>query len=352
MSKNTEIGIYFNKVQQILKSYKEKGILICLCSKNNPENVDEILESHPDMLIKNKDILIKKVNWEEKYKNILEISKELNMHPDSFVFLDDSDYEINSVKYYLPEVMCIQVPKEITEYPKLILQLNSILETKSFTSDDSKKYQLYKDEISRKISKKSSGSIEEYLNSLNLNLKIEVNNLEYITRISQLTSKTNQFNLNKQILEENDIKKMINDKNHFFFTGQVKDNFGDMGITNLAILEIDEDNNTTIKNMIMSCRVFGRMIEYSFLNEMLDFLKKKKISKVTSFFEKSPKNKQFSNFYIENGFRIEYVKNNLTKFNVNLSDLLIPKDTSHIKVNFNGSRKTQTKDWKNTQINT
>lgn len=334
MSKNTELGLYFNKVQQILKSYKEKGILICLCSKNNPENVDEILESHPDMLIKNEDILIKKVNWQEKYKNIIEISNELNIHPDSFVFLDDSDFEINSVKHYLPEVMCIQVPKEISEYPKLILQLNSILETKTFTSEDSKKYQLYKDEINRKISKESSSSIDEYLGSLNLNLKIEINNLKHVTRISQLTSKTNQFNLNKQIFDEDDIKKMINDKNHFFFTGQVEDNFGDMGITNLAILEIDEKYNAIIKNMIMSCRVFGRMIEYSFFNQILNFLKKKNISQISSVFEKTQKNKQFSSFYVDNGFKIEYRKNNLTRFSEKLSNVTIPKDTSHIKVNF------------------
>ena len=333
MSKNTELGLYFYKVQKILKSYKEKGILICLCSKNNPENVDEILENHPDMQLKNNDIIIKKVNWEEKYKNITEISNELNIYPDNFIFLDDSDFEINAVKHFLPQVMCVQVPKDISEYPKIILQLSAVLEIKSFTSEDKKKYQLYKEETKRYTLKKSSNSIENYLKSLNINLKVNLNNQEHITRIAQLSSKTNQFNMNKNILDEEDIKKMISDKNHYFFTGEVYDDFGNMGITNLAILEINKEKDVIIKNMIMSCRVFGRMIEYSFLNYILNFLKEEKFFKLSSFFKRNEKNKQFDNFYIENGFKVDYVNNDLTKFIGNISEISVSKNIDHIKIN-------------------
>ena len=233
--------------------------------------------------------------------------------------------------------MCIQVPKDISEYPQLILQLNTVLEIKSLTSEDKKKYKLYKDEIKRKNSKKLSNSIEEYLSGLNINLKIYKNEYEHISRISQLSSKTNQFNLNKNILEEDEVKKMIDDKNHYIFTGQVRDNFGDMGITNLAILEINKESKAIIKNMIMSCRVFGRMIEYSFLKEILNFLKKKKIYQISSFFKITPKNKQFNNFYIENGFKIDYTNDDLSKFSGKITDISVSKKTDHIKINFNES---------------
>ena len=229
--------------------------------------------------------------------------------------------------------MCVQVPKDISEYPKIILQLSAVLEIKSFTSEDKKKYQLYKEETKRYTLKKSSNSIENYLKSLNINLKVNLNNQEHITRIAQLSSKTNQFNMNKNILDEEDIKKMISDKNHYFFTGEVYDDFGNMGITNLAILEINKEKDVIIKNMIMSCRVFGRMIEYSFLNYILNLLKKEKFFKLSSFFKRNEKNKQFDNFYIENGFKVDYMNNDLTKFIGNISEISVSKNIDHIKIN-------------------
>ena len=111
ISADSPTGAIFNEVQTIYKAMGQNGALICLCTKNNKSDLDQVFSKQSDMVLSYSDIIRTYANWEHKVENIRKISKDLNLGMDSFVFVDDSDFEIGSVKSELPEVTCVQVPK-------------------------------------------------------------------------------------------------------------------------------------------------------------------------------------------------------------------------------------------------
>ena len=131
-SKYHKIGKHYFDAQKKFKHLSKNGALICLCSKNNNKDVNKILLSNKPELLKNSDIIIKKVNWNNKADNILQISKELNLSLNSFIFLDDSDFEINLIKKLLPEVLCYKVPANINNYNDTIFEIENYF--KNFNS--------------------------------------------------------------------------------------------------------------------------------------------------------------------------------------------------------------------------
>ena len=122
LSEKQKDGIYFKEVQLLMKALAKRGVIIGICSKNNPADVEEVFEKRQDMILKEEDIVIKRVNWNDKATNLQEIAKELNLGIDSLVLIDDSSFEINLVKERLPLVKTILVPEKLSDYPLRILE--------------------------------------------------------------------------------------------------------------------------------------------------------------------------------------------------------------------------------------
>ena len=300
---NIEGKIYLS-VQKIVKNLMNKGALIALCSKNNLEDVDLVFSKNKNMILENKDIIIKKINWKDKASNIKEISEELNLSLDSFVFVDDSNFEIGLVNKELPEVKTILVPENLEDYPSCMQSLELDFFKLSFSSEDKKRTSLYFEEESRKKFKKSYNSIRDYLASLNLKLKIHKQNEVLVSRAAQMSQKTNQFNLTTKRYAQEDIQEFINDSLARVFTFELSDKFGDYGITGLSICKINKEDKITaeIDTFLMSCRVIGRDIEKVFLEEVIKELFKEGASIIKASYEETLKNGQVANFYLDMGF--------------------------------------------------
>ena len=142
-------GKYYNKVQRIITYLSHKGIIIGLCSKNNENDVLEVFKTHKDIFLKEENVVIHKINWNDKATNLKEIAKELNIGLDSIIFVDDSPFEINLIKEHLPEVITIQVPTNIYLYPSLLLKYVYKYFNLDSTKDDLKKTVMYKEQFLR-----------------------------------------------------------------------------------------------------------------------------------------------------------------------------------------------------------
>ncbi|MGJ8645387.1 MAG: HAD-IIIC family phosphatase [Marinomonas colpomeniae] len=293
----------YEEVQSLALALSRKGIILGLCSKNNPKDVDDVLENHKDMILRDKDIVIKKVNWDDKVKNIRSIAEDLNIGLDSLVFFDDSEFEVNFVKENLPMVSVFQVPKKEYQYSMMFREVLSLFYNSSYTKEDYQKQKLYKNEVQRKELKNQSGTLEVYLKSLELKIKVQVDNEEEVTRIAQLTQKTNQFNLTTKRFTEIDINNLMRSSNNFIISIQVLDKFGDNGIVGLAIINC-ELKIAKIDVFLMSCRVIGRNIEYKFMDVIVGFLRGKNIDKIKSNYIETLKNSQVSDLYNRFGFDI------------------------------------------------
>lgn len=301
MSPQSKIGQVYNKIQQIAVWLSNQGVLVALCSKNNPEDVEKLMTEHQDIRLRKDHIVISKVNWQDKAKNMLEIAQELNIGLDSFVFVDDSSFEINLIKEQIPEILTLQVPAAIHEYP---IQLLKVIERYFYLSgnkDDIGKTKQYKDQSKRNEEINKHHSLEDYLSSIGIEITIKENDITQIERIAQLTQKTNQFNLTTKRYTERQIEEFMNSNKKCVFSVSVNDKFGDNGLT--AVCIVKENNDTAnIDSFLMSCRIMGRNIECTIMNHIVDTYKQKGTKIIEAAYFPTIKNIPVCRFYDESGF--------------------------------------------------
>lgn len=334
MSLESQSGAIYLEIQLIALSLKKKGILLALCSKNNADDVDEVLNSHPDMKLQDGDIAIKRVNWESKAENLISMASELNIGLDSFVFVDDSSFEVDLIRSQLPEVTTLQVPKKLHEYPQLLRDNLSLFYNLSSTEEDGEKTVMYQQQKERSLAQKNFADIDTYLSSLELNITLYEDELSLLARIAQLTQKTNQFNFTTKRYTEANICDFIESNFSTVFAFSVTDKFGDNGITGVLIVDFNEDRDiATIDTFLMSCRIIGRNIEHVFFNYVVNYLKDKSVRKIKAIYTKTKKNSQIESFYIDKGFSHQFDQlNSSTLYEIDIKDF-IPSNIEYIKIN-------------------
>jgi len=306
MSGKTKGGIVFEEVQHIALELNRRGIIIGLCSKNNPDDIDQVISSHLDMTLREENITIKMVNWNDKVSNLRDIAKILNIGLDSIVFIDDSDFEVNFVKEHLSEVTVLQVPKKLSDYPMYLRSHLGLFYNISETNEDAKKIGMYKQQANRESEKDAFSDIESYLKSLGLKITLYIDSEKLIPRMAQMTQKTNQFNLTTKRYTENDIRTFVESPDYSVFAIGVEDKFGDSGVTGLSIVKNDFDKKLSdIDTFLMSCRILGRKVEFKFFDLIMDVLKDSEIKRVSAKYFKTLKNSQVLEFYDNFGFMIE-----------------------------------------------
>ena len=332
MSSETPDGEIFSEVQSILLGLNRQGVLLGLCSKNNSVDVDEVLTKHQDMQLRPEQITIKKINWTDKVTNLREISRELNIGLESMVYLDDSAVEIDFIKKQLPEIKVLQVPGTLSEYPAMMRESTALFYNLSLTSEDVKKAGMYQEQVKREIAKKEFIDIEDYLASLQLKMTVFLNDVALIPRLSQLSLKTNQFNLTTKRYTIGDIKNFIENSLTKVFAISVNDKFGDSGITGLCIVHMDHDHQCAdIDSLMLSCRVIGRNIEYAFMDYLLDYLKGHGITMVKAKYLPSLKNMQVKDFFEKCSFSVGHLTENEKNYILDIKDYK-PKNNHYVEV--------------------
>ncbi len=298
-------GRVYVDFQKRLLSLQQRGFILALCSKNNPEDVAEVLQSHPHQLLRNEHFAAQRVNWLPKSDNLKSLAKELNLGLDSFIFVDDNDYECAAVRHSLPDVEVIQVPSRPPEIPTC-LDTIARLEITSLTREDLEKTAMYAQERRRKSElqglTENGDSVEGYLRSLNMKMSVGLDDTAVLGRLAQLTQKTNQFNLTTRRYDEKDIAAKINDTDTSVFHFSLADNFGDSGIVGLAIIERTTDNSMRLDTFLMSCRVIGRLAEKAFLSAIICNLKSRGIDELSADYIPTRKNILVETFLPDNGF--------------------------------------------------
>ncbi len=298
-------GVMFEEVQYLALCLSKQGVLIGICSKNNQEDVDEVINNHPDMMIRDENIAIKKINWQDKVANLTSISKELNIGLDSLVFVDDSAFEANYIRESLPQVTVLQVPQKIHDYPAMIRESRRLFLNISRSKEDGKKIEMYKQQEVREKEKRHFATLQEYLKSLGLTVAIHINDAALIPRMAQLTQKTNQFNLTTKRYTETAIRNFVDSATDVVFSFQVNDKYGDYGVVGLAIVSVGSGREKAeIDSFLMSCRVIGRNVELAFFDFLISHLKKLEIHELSARYIKSPKNQQVAQFYESVGFKV------------------------------------------------
>jgi len=335
IDKNFPGSEYYSFQNEILNLYN-RGIILTLCSKNNEKDVIDLLNSNSNILIKEKHLSAYRINWQEKDKNIVELSNELNISLDSMVFIDDSKFEIELIKQSLPMVETIDLSEVNALKFAMTLKEYRGFDSLSISQEDKKRGIMYKEQAKRNSANVSFTNLEDYLNFLEIELNIQIIDNTQISRVAQLTQRTNQFNLTTKRYSESQIKELKIKKNSDIFTLKVKDKFGDLGIVGAAIILYDNQNNAIIENLLISCRALGRKIEFIFVAEIYKFLLNSRMKKeVFGIYKSSEKNSQTSDFYKNFGNLVK--QSSLEKFinhsnsKIFIFDLEKPNNVSKLK---------------------
>ncbi|MCP4049315.1 MAG: HAD-IIIC family phosphatase [bacterium] len=298
-------GSAFKDLQEGLLEISKNGVILAVCSKNNESDVLDLWEKNPFLILKKNHFSAYKINWKNKSDNIVEIAADLNIGLDSMVFIDDNPAERELVRTTLPEVAVPDFPLQpykLTSFLKDIYE--DYFQVYSLTKEDQDKTRQYKDQFKRLEHKKSHIDLEGYLISLNMELKVQFVNEYNISRVAQLTQKTNQFNLTTRRYQVDDIRRFIHEK-QLVACLSVKDKFGDNGITSVCIIKLDYDNKrAVVDTYLMSCRILGRTIEDAFIVLLLNYLKDQGIETVEAMFLATNKNEQVKTFFDQVGFDI------------------------------------------------
>lgn len=287
-------GNSFIAFQQALRDHYDRGIILAINSRNNESDALQVIRTHPNMILKENHFAAMRINWNNKVQNLKELAQELNIGLDSMIFLDDDPTNRAEVRGLLPEVTTPDLPEYPRDYVKFLNSLK-YFDDGTITDEDKMRGNLYVTERLRKEEEKIFTNREEFLKNLGLELSIYKDNDSNLSRLSQLTEKTNQFNTLKRHLSESEIAEYMNNPNHSVFYARLTDKFGDHGIIAFALIDKKRDE-WHIRSLLMSCRVFDRGVEYAFLGTIIKEATRQGVKKITIAFQSTEKNSPALNF--------------------------------------------------------
>ncbi|MCC8154760.1 MAG: HAD-IIIC family phosphatase [Tannerellaceae bacterium] len=294
-------GHAFEDLQRWILSLKERGIILCVCSKNDEEVAKEPFIKHPEMVLSLEDISVFVANWEDKATNIRKIQQTLNIGMDSIVFLDDNPFERNLVRSMIPEVTIPELPEDPAMYVNFLRSLN-LFETASYSEADKERTKQYQAEMSRVSAQQKFESYDDYLQDLCMTAEVHEFDEFHVPRIAQLTQRSNQFNLRTVRCSEEDIRRLIEDPGFITRYFMLEDKYGSHGLISIVILKEENKDDLFIYNWLMSCRVLKRGMEAFVINTIVDLARSGGYKRVIGEYIKTPKNNMVANIYEEFGF--------------------------------------------------
>lgn len=295
------IGKAFTEFQYWIKALQRRGVILAVCSKNDEDKAREPFGKHPDMVLKMEDIAVFVANWDNKADNIRIIQSILNIGFDSMVFLDDNPFERNIVRENLPEVCVPELPEDPAGYLEYLYGLN-LFETASFSENDAERTKQYQVEAQRAVDLDSFTNVEDFLKSMNMTSDVKAFDSFSKPRVSQLTQRSNQFNLRTVRYTEQDVDHLINSHDHYTLSFTLKDKYGDNGLICVIVLEKKSQETLFIDTWLMSCRVLKRGMEDFTLNTIVETAKKNGYQYVVGEYLPTAKNQMVKDHYERLGF--------------------------------------------------
>lgn len=301
IGQETPVAQTFREFQEYLMLHKQLGILLTINSKNEEENALCGLQ-RPDSVLKKDDFVHIKTNWNPKSENLIKTADELNLLPESFVFVDDNPAEREIMEQ---QVHGVGIPPicEPEHYINMI-DKSGFFETVSLSKDDLERTRMYQENVKRSQFQISFADYEEYLHSLHMKAEIREFIPEFMNRIAQLTNKSNQFNLTTHRYSQSEIESIAKDDRYITLYGRLEDKFGDNGVVSVVIGMINGAcmDELYLDLWLMSCRVLKRKMEYAMMDILVEVCKRRNIRTIYGYYSPTKKNGMVRDFYIEQGF--------------------------------------------------
>ncbi|HTL18898.1 MAG TPA: HAD-IIIC family phosphatase, partial [Patescibacteria group bacterium] len=283
-------------LQEFMRQQKDSGMILCLCSKNNEEDVHAVFSQRAEFPLQMKDLAACRLNWSPKSANLKSLAQELNLGLDSFIFLDDNPVECAEVQANCPEVLTLQLPEDPTKIAQFLAHC-WVFDHLRVTKEDRDRAELYRQNRLREQLRAEAPTLEDFLAGLELKVNTDPIAPAHWARVSQLTQRTNQFNTTTLRLSEKELKAYLDSAEGLIV--QVSDRFGDYGLVGAVLYKVTGET-LAADNLLLSCRVLGRGIEHRVVSRLGDLARKRKSKWVDLKFVPSAKNKPALDFLEQN----------------------------------------------------
>jgi len=253
----------YRRLQEFMVEQMKAGMLLCLCSKNNEQDVLDVFEQRPDMVLKREHLVAQRINWNGKSDNIKSLAHELNLGLESFIFIDDNPVECADVRINCPGVLALQLPRDSEAYPSFLHHVWAFDHAGS-TDEDRSRTRMYQENSERQRFQARTLSLKDFVDGLQLRVEIAAATDDQLERVSQLTFRTNQFNFTTIRRSEREIRDFLQRAGATCLAVRVADRFGDYGLVGVVLYETAPDR-FKVDTLLLSCRVLGRGVEHAVL---------------------------------------------------------------------------------------
>jgi FkbH-like protein len=256
-----EVTAGHKALQRFMIAQQEAGMLLCLCSKNNADDVDAVFSSCAGMELKKDHIIASRINWRPKSENIRALAQELKLGLDSFIFIDDSAMECSEVEANCPGVLVLQLPNP----PERIAEfLDHVWAFDQFGGKATvQRTQQYRQNQVREEVRSRAASFADFLKNLELQVSLDPVQDSDLERVAELTRRTNQFNVNPAPRHAAE----IGTSSERYLAVHVHDRFGSYGLTGVVSCAAKGDV-LEVGTFLLSCRVLGRGVEHELLKRL------------------------------------------------------------------------------------
>jgi len=317
-------------LQRYAKQLKERGVILAICSKNEAAIAEAVFDNHPEMVLRRSDIAAFQVNWDDKARNLKAIAARLNIGIDSLVFVDDNPVERARIRQSLPMVAVPELPEDIAQYVRCLANAG-YFEAVAFTSEDRGRARQYAQNAEREALRESAQTMDEFLRGLKMTVVFGPFTAVDHTRIVQLINKTNQFNTTTRRYSSDEITKITNLPEALTLEFRLVDRIGDNGLVCTMILRptTEDDAVLEIENWVMSCRVFGRQLEFEAMNIAVEEARRRGARAIIANYFATAKNGVIRELYPNLGFatvKHPAYRNGATRWILNLAEY-VTRDT-------------------------
>jgi len=322
LGEGSAVGEAHLALQHYAKQLKERGVLLAVCSKNDAGIAEAAFREHPEMVLRRSDIAAFVANWDDKVENLKLIATRLNIGVDSLVFVDDNPVERARVRQSLPMIAVPELPADAALYVRCLADAG-YFEAIAFTPEDRHRAEQYAANAERAALLGSAQSVDEFLRGLKMSVLFGPFAAVDHARIVQLINKTNQFNTTTRRYTSEEIANLINLPSALALQFRLLDRIGDNGLVSAMILRptSDDEGVLEIENWVMSCRVFGRRLEFEAMSIAVEAARQRGVKAFIAEYIATPKNHVISALYPSLGFAA--VEGSATRWFLNLADYAV-----------------------------
>jgi FkbH-like protein len=296
-------GEAHQRLQEYMLDLKSRGILLAVCSKNNPEDAQLPFEKHENMVLRLDDFAAFFANWNDKVQNLREIAQKLSLGLDSFVFLDDNPLEREWVRSQLPEVTVVELSPSVFHYVRA-LDRGRYFFSLSLSQEDLARAEQYRGESRREALRSTAQSLDEFLAQLQLEASVAPVSDANLARVAQLTNKTNQFNLTTRRYTEAQIRQLASRPGAWTGAFHLSDRMGSYGLIGLIFCTPAADPlHWEIDTWLMSCRALGRQMERFMFDRMMEAAAARGVREIMGVYRPTAKNGLVADLFEKLGFR-------------------------------------------------